>query len=72
MDNLGAALGGALLLLVFLAAFGFWIWTLVDAIRVKDDSSYRAGSKVVWVVVIALTGFIGSVVYFFAGRPRAA
>ena len=71
MDNVGSALGGILLLLMFLAAIGFWIWTLVDAVRVPDDS-YRAGSKVLWVLVIALTGFIGSLVYLFAGRPRTA
>ncbi|MDQ4069930.1 MAG: PLDc N-terminal domain-containing protein [Actinomycetota bacterium] len=72
MDNLGAALGGILVLLVFLAAVGFWIWSLVDAIRVDDDSAYRAGSKVLWVLVIALTGFVGSIVYVLAGRPRTA
>ena len=71
MDNIGSALGGMFLLLLLLAAIGFWIWSLVDAIRVPNDS-YRAGSKVVWVLVIALTGFIGSIVYFFAGRPRTA
>ncbi len=71
MDNLGSALGGMFLLLLLLAAIGLWIWSLIDAVRVPDDS-YQAGSKVVWVLVIALTGFIGSIVYFFAGRPRAA
>ena len=71
MDNLGSALGGMFLLLLLLAAIGLWIWSLIDAVRVPDDA-YRAGSKVMWVLVIALTGFIGSVVYFIAGRPRAA
>jgi hypothetical protein len=71
MDNVGSALGGIFLLLLLLAAIGFWIWSLVDAIRVPDES-FRAGNKVVWVVVIAVTGFLGSVVYLFAGRPRAA
>ena len=71
MDNVGAALGGILILAVLFAAIGFWIWSLVDAVR-APDGSYRAGSKVVWVLVIALTGFLGSVVYLFAGRPRAA
>jgi hypothetical protein len=71
MDNVGSALGGIFLLLLLLAAIGFWIWSLVDAIRVPDES-FRAGNKVVWVVVIAVTGFLGSLVYLFAGRPRAA
>ena len=72
MENVGAALGGMLILGVLLAAIGFWVWTLVDAIRVPDDSAYRAGSKVLWVVVIAVTGFIGSVIYMAMGRPRTA
>ena len=71
MDNVGSAVGGIAILLVFLAALGFWIWTLVDAVR-RPDGSYRAGSKVVWVLVIVLAGFFGSLVYVFAGRPRAA
>jgi hypothetical protein len=45
------------------------IWALVDAIRVPDDSMYRAGSKLIWVLVILLAGFIGAIVYFAAGRP---
>ena len=72
MDNFGAAAGGILILSILLATIGVWIWSLVDAIRVPDDSSYRAGSKVTWVVVIAVTGLIGSVVYWVVGRPRAA
>ena len=72
MDNFGAAVGGILILSILLATIGVWIWSLVDAIRVPDDSAYRAGSKVVWVVVIALTGLIGSAVYWVVGRPRAA
>ena len=71
MENVGAALGGMLILAVLLAAGVFWIWSLVDAIRVPE-SAFRAGTKVVWVVVIAVTGFIGSLVYMAVGRPRPA
>ena len=45
------------------------IWALVDAIRVPDDSMYRAGNKLIWILVILLGGFIGAIVYFFIGRP---
>ncbi len=72
MENLGSALGGLLLLALLAAAIGVWIWSLVDAIRVPDDSAYRAGTKVVWVLVIAVTGFLGSLVYLAMGRPRPA
>ena len=66
------AIGGVVFLLVLLAFIAFWVWSLVDAIRVPDDSAFRAGSKVIWVVVIAVTGFIGSIVYMVVGRPRTA
>ena len=64
--------GGMAFLAVLLGFVGFWVWSLVDAIRVPDDSAFRAGSKVVWVIVIAVTGFIGSVVYLAMGWPRTA
>jgi hypothetical protein len=72
MDTVGSALGGVLFLSVLLGFAVFWIWSLVDAIRVPDEWAFRAGSKLIWVVVIAVTGFIGSVVYLVMGRPRAA
>jgi hypothetical protein len=52
--------------------FALWIWALVDAIRVPDDSMYRSGTKLVWVLVIALLGFIGAIVYLAAGRPSSS
>ena len=66
------AIGGMVILLAVLALVAMWVWSLVDAIRVPDDSAFRAGSKVIWVVVIALTGLIGSAVYLAMGRPRTA
>ena len=62
------AIGGTVILFV-LAALGFVIWALVDAVQVPDDSMYQAGTKVVWVLVILLGGFIGAIVYLAAGRP---
>ena len=66
------AVGGVAFLLILLGFLAFWVWSLVDAVRVPDDSAFRAGSKVIWVIVIALTGLIGSVVYLVMGRPRTA
>jgi hypothetical protein len=65
------AIGGVVILLALLGFLAFWVWSLVDAIRVPDEA-FRAGSKVIWVVVIAVTGFIGSIVYLAVGRPRTA
>ena len=46
-----------------------WIWALVDCIRVPDDRYYRSGTKLVWVLVIALLQGIGAIVYLVVGRP---
>jgi hypothetical protein len=68
-SDVGAAIGGVLILLLVLALVALWIWALVDAIRVPDDAHYRAGTKLIWVLVIVLTGFIGAAVYLAVGRP---
>ena len=62
-------IGGLFFVGVFLAALAFWIWALVDAVRVPDDSLYRAGNKVVWVIVIAVLGALGAIIYVLVGRP---
>jgi hypothetical protein len=48
-------------------AFVFWIWMLIDCVK---NPGLPSGEKVVWVIVIALTHFLGALIYFFAGRPR--
>jgi hypothetical protein len=68
-SDVGAAIGSVLILLVILALAALWVWALVDAIRVPDDRDYRAGTKLVWILVIVLTGFIGAAVYLAVGRP---
>jgi Phospholipase_D-nuclease N-terminal len=60
---------------VFIFAFGIvgtvlWIWMLVDAVQVPDDRFYRSGSKVVWIVVIAVLQVFGALAYLIAGRPE--
>jgi hypothetical protein len=68
-------LGGAevLLLLCFLGPLAllcmvFWIWMLIHAIQNKGLTDTE---KIVWVLVIALLHFVGALVYFFVGRPKA-
>jgi uncharacterized membrane protein len=52
-------------------AIGLLVYALVDAISVPDDEMYRAGNKIVWVLVIVLLPvFIGPLVYLFVGRPQ--
>ncbi len=68
-NDADAAIGSVLLLLLILTLAALWVWTLVDAIRVPNDSDYRAGTKLIWVLVIVLTGFVGAAVYLAVGRP---
>lgn len=47
------------------------IYALVDAIRVPDDSMYRAGTKLIWVlVIIFVQPIIGPVIYLSMGSPQ--
>jgi hypothetical protein len=56
-----------------LLALGLLVYALVDAIRVPDDSMYRTGNKLIWVLVIVLLPFfVGPLVYLFVGAPRSA
>ncbi len=47
------------------------IYALVDAIRVPDDSMYRTGSKLIWVLVILFAQpLIGPIIYLVMGSPQ--
>lgn len=48
------------------------VWALIDTIKVPDDSMFKAGNKLIWVIVIVFTGFIGAILYLAVGRPRLA
>lgn len=48
--------------LVSLLWFVFWIVALVDCLRSSNPN------KVVWVIVIILLPFLGSILYFIFGR----
>jgi hypothetical protein len=45
----------------------FWIWMLVDC-ATKEPS--EGNDKIVWVVIIALTHWIGAAIYYFVRRPK--
>jgi hypothetical protein len=56
-------------LLLPLALFALWVYALVDAITVPDESMYRAGNKLIWVIVIVFTFAVGAALYLVVGRP---
>jgi hypothetical protein len=45
----------------------FWIWMLIDAIK---NHGLTEGEKIGWVLAIVFLHIIGSVLYFFIGRPK--
>ncbi len=52
--------------LIGLALTAFWIWMLVDC-AVNEPS--EGNDKIVWMLVIIFTYFIGALIYFFVRRP---
>ncbi len=69
------AVSGLLVLLfltVGIAAFAFWIWAIIDVVNVADDSMFKAGDRLIWVLVIVFTHVIGAIIYVVVGRPAPA
>jgi hypothetical protein len=46
-------------LLFFIANPVLVIWARIDATKVPDDSMFKAGEQLIWVIVFVFTGFIG-------------
>jgi hypothetical protein len=45
----------------------FWIWMLVSAIM---NPRLTGVERLVWVLLIFFTHFLGALIYFFVGRKR--
>ena len=45
----------------------FWIWMLIDCVM-KEPS--EGNDRLVWVVIVVFTHFIGAAIYFFVRRPK--
>ncbi len=58
----GLGLFGALITALLTA---FWLWMLIECLL---NSSLQGTEKIVWVLVIVLTHFIGALIYFFVAR----
>lgn len=58
---------GELLFILFIG-LGFWIYALVDVIKNEPENS-PGNERLVWILVVALGGAIGGLVYWFARRP---
>jgi Phospholipase_D-nuclease N-terminal len=62
---LGGIIGGWEIILLFFLIF--WVVMLIDCIKNK---SLTGNEKIVWVLVIALTNWLGALIYFFVGRRK--
>ena len=52
--------------LIGLLCFVFWVVALVDCIRSNNSN------KVLWVAIIILLPFLGTLVYYMLGKSRTA
>ena len=58
-------IGFFVFIMVFVVAIlAFWIWMLVDCVQ-REFSPQEQNSKIVWILVIVLAGWIGALIYFF-------
>ena len=68
MGSAGLVLAGIIIFVLAIIAlavfcFVFWILMIIDCAKrnFKNDTE-----KIVWILVIVLAGFIGSLIYYFA------
>jgi hypothetical protein len=64
MTNL---LFGLIVLVFGLLGMAFWIWMLIDCITNEPS---EGNDKLIWVVVIVLTNWLGALIYFIVRRPQ--
>jgi Phospholipase_D-nuclease N-terminal len=63
--------GGMMLVMILLglAALALWLWALIDAIR---NPALDPTMRIVWILVIVLTSWIGALIYLAIGRNATA
>jgi peptidoglycan/LPS O-acetylase OafA/YrhL len=57
----------ALVAVLALASFAFWLWMLIDAITKMPSGG---NTKLIWILVLVFTGVIGALIYYFVQRPK--
>jgi len=63
--------GGCMLvwIVLIIAVLVVWVWALIDAIQ---NPGLTSNERIIWVLVILLTSWLGAVLYFLIGRKRKA
>ena len=59
---------GVIFGLISLACFIFWLWMLIDLLI----SRHAVGTKILWVILMLFLPLLGSILYFFLARGKAA
>jgi len=67
---LGIGIIELLLISLFILFLILWVWMLIDCIKRPDDKFAYGGNyaKIIWILVIIFTGFIGALIYYFLIR----
>jgi hypothetical protein len=60
-----------LIFVIWIAGFAAVIWGLIDVIRVPDDTMFRAGDRLIWVLVVLFANVLGVIIYVAIGRPAS-
>ena len=59
------------IIVILLAWFMFWAYTLFQVLRIPDDVFERAGQiKLLWVFGVLIFQFFGVIAYYAVARPR--
>lgn len=53
--------------LLSVCVLAFWIWMLVEVLTRETD---EGNSRLIWVLVIVFTHWIGALIYLLARRPE--
>ena len=66
-EGMAGLFGGLAILWLLLAVVGLvlWIWALVSAIQ---NPALDSTMRIVWILVIIFTGFIGAIIYLLVAR----
>ncbi|NEV94933.1 PLDc_N domain-containing protein [Psychroflexus sp. YR1-1] len=56
----------AIIIITFILSLIITLWALIDIAR----SEFSGNNKVVWVLIVLFTNFLGAVLYFFIGRKQ--
>ncbi len=61
-----------LMMAVFALLFALWVWMLIDVVQRKDDDFPEPGpnTKMTWLLVVLLAGFIGAPIYYFVVKKK--